>query len=512
MYLPPKVKPSNSLFVTNEQAKRATRMMDFVWNMLPAGCRLETLEDKTYTVVPMVMMTEGVHSGSQGAFFYPKDELSKTPVVWNHKPVVVYHPEMNGRAVSACDATIINSRKVGVIMNAKVEGGKLKAEAWIDRTKADKVDKRIGEAIDKNEVMELSTGVFVDVDQTPGEWNGEAYTGIAVNYRPDHLALLPDQIGACSVNDGAGFMRNAAKSKDAGVMAAIKTLQKAGLIANDQSFSDIQSQVSTALRDRFNATGDNAPFLWVMDVFQNFAVYEFDGKLFRLGYSASETTGVTLSPDAPVEVVRKTQYQPVPAANAAKDPTTNRIMEKKKLVDAIIANEKSGWAETDRDALMAFNENRLNVILNGCKPEATPATNKQEPAPAPVPANVAPIPGVTVPVTNKEPEQKKPITINEFVAAAPAEMQDVLRNSLRLHEDQKAKLVATITANKQCGYTKAELEGKPMEELEKLARLAAAPAAPATVTPFYGGMAPVPVDNSQPEEALPIPVMNFDKK
>ena len=41
-----------------------------------------------------------------------------------------------------------------------------------------------------------------------GDWNGKAYVGIARNYRPDHLAILPDMKGACSIADGAGLCRN----------------------------------------------------------------------------------------------------------------------------------------------------------------------------------------------------------------------------------------------------------------------------------------------------------------
>src|SRR6266480_3777490 len=112
-------------------------------NLLPSGCRYDQLEGRDYVVVPMVMLTEGVHKGSHGSLYYPKEELSKTPVVWNHKPIVVYHPTMNGEGISACDPTIINSRKVGLMMNTKFEGGKLKSEAWIEKVRANAVDERI---------------------------------------------------------------------------------------------------------------------------------------------------------------------------------------------------------------------------------------------------------------------------------------------------------------------------------------------------------------------------------
>jgi len=169
--------------------------------------RNDTMEGRNYIVTPMIMLLEGVHQGSGGPLYYPPEELSKTPVVWNHKPVVVYHPQVNGVGVSACMPDILTSRKIGVIMNTVFEDGKLKAEAWIDLDRAKAVDDRIVSAIENKAVMELSTGLFTDNENVEGEWRGEKYIAIARNYRPDHLALLPDIKGACSIEDGAGFLR-----------------------------------------------------------------------------------------------------------------------------------------------------------------------------------------------------------------------------------------------------------------------------------------------------------------
>jgi hypothetical protein len=51
-----------------------------------------------------------------------------------------------------------------------------------------------GEAIDaamNGGVRELSLGYKVDLDQTPGEWNGEKYDAVQTNIRVNHLALVP---------------------------------------------------------------------------------------------------------------------------------------------------------------------------------------------------------------------------------------------------------------------------------------------------------------------------------
>lgn len=198
-----------SVLVRNKAATTESVRTEIVFNLRPKLTRNETLEGRAYKVVPMVMLTEGVHRGSSGALLYPADELGKTPQVWNMKPIVVNHPEGNGVGLSACDPEVAENYKVGMIMNTRFDDlGRLCAEAWIEEHRADKVDDRVMEAINNQEMMELSTGVFVDREGEPGEFEGEAYDAIARNYRPDHLAILPDKKGACSIADGAGFIRN----------------------------------------------------------------------------------------------------------------------------------------------------------------------------------------------------------------------------------------------------------------------------------------------------------------
>jgi hypothetical protein len=447
----------------------------------------------------MVILTEGVHNGSEGPILYPQEELSKTPVVWNHKPIVVYHPTMNGVGISACDPLIINSRKIGVMLNTKFEGGRLKSEAWIEKGRADIVDNRIMVAVDKKEMMELSTGVFVDNDATPGEWKGEAYVGVARNYRPDHLALLPDQIGACSIADGAGFLRNTEKGKTNSVFTALrKALGKIGLMDNEMSHSNISQSLCEALRKRNNAEGQDAPYLWVQDVYSNFVVYEFGGKLYRLGYTTSDT-GIVLSDEPPAEVVRVTEYRTASGTFVGNQTPSqpnkqNTDMNKKELVDAIISNTQSLWKESDRAALMAFTEDQLKIVQNGLTPPKT--------EPAKVEATKV---EAVVPATNQTPVK---ITVVDFINQAPPEIQEVLRNSLAVHNEEKDKMVMTIMAHKQNAFTKEELDAMSMKTLRNMAKMAVTESARPTAN--YAGQAPVPT-GTDVEEALEVPVMNFAK-
>jgi len=139
---------------------------------------------------------------------YTNEELSKLHMVWNYKPVVVRHPKVGGEDVSACDPKVIPSYKVGVIFNTRFEGNKLKAEAWIDVERLREVEPRILSNIEQGRVTEVSTGLFSEFKESEGTWRGERYVAVVTNIRPDHLALLIDEKGACSVADGAGLLRN----------------------------------------------------------------------------------------------------------------------------------------------------------------------------------------------------------------------------------------------------------------------------------------------------------------
>jgi hypothetical protein len=502
------------LLVRNESSK----FFQVTCNLLPSGCRIDNLEGREHTVVPMVILTEGVHAGSQGSLYYPKDELSKTPVAWNHKPIVVYHPTLNGEGISACDPAVINTRKIGVMMNTRFEGGRLKSEAWIEKDRANAVDERIMAAVTNKEMMELSTGLFLDVEGTAGKWNKEEYTGIARNFRPDHLALLPDQTGACSIADGAGLLRNQAMRDPAfrGI------LFKLGLVDNEMSHSDIQSTLMAAVRDKFNV-GDNGPFIWVADVFNNFFIYEKDGKFWRLGFTSNDTE-VALSNDAPVEVRRKSDWVTVSTTNNNNQNTMNKTQ----LIAAILA-ANCGLVEADREALTGLNDKQVEALHNMAKEMPTVnfaverkdgkvdfvVKNKVETVPAALPAAVptpASAPAVAAPATNAAQPAAKLVTTQEYIANAPREVQDVLTNAMSVYNDEKKKLVQSILANKRNTFTQQDLENRPLVELRNLAALAA-PDEPANVLhlPNYGGQAPVPTGNANKEEALPMPAMNFEK-
>ena len=478
----------NNAAAVMDKPKLGTRGFQRIATNLSPKVRHDKMGDKDYLVVPMVMLTEGVHNGSLGPLLYTKDELAKLPDTWNMKPVVIYHPSGN----SACDPLVIDSQGVGVIMNTKIveepkgKGKliKLHAEAWLEESRLKKVDDRVLNALEKGEMMEVSTGLFTENEEIAGEWEGEKYSAIARNFHADHLAILPDQKGACSLEDGAGLLRNEA------------------------SFDAVRGLLFTALDAKF---GQYA--CYVADVFKEFVVYSKGMKLYKINYSATETSA-TLEGE-PTEVVRVVQYRSPDGsviANIERSPN----VDKKQIVDNLVKNSNGLWTEADRAFLMGKSEAQL-MQLTAPTPAPTPAENAAQKAaekgaeqikPA-MAANSAP-----VPVPEKEP------SVAEYLAKAPAGLRSMLANGLRAHDGRKNELVGAILASPRNAFKKEALEGKDIEELQALVALAG-PTQNEQALASYSGLAdalqPVgsgagfhaPVANK--EEPLATPVWNFGK-
>lgn len=185
-------------------------METVVANFVTGSTRRETLNGRAYIVAPLTLIVHGVLAGSQGPLYYPPEEISKDPSVWNHVPLVVYHPVVNGQHVSARDPEVLQKQGIGMVLRSKAPGDKLAAEGWFDIEATRRVDNRVLTALEKGEPLELSTGLYTDNEpaQSGATHNGKAYSFIARNYRPDHVAILPDQIGACAIADGCGVLVN----------------------------------------------------------------------------------------------------------------------------------------------------------------------------------------------------------------------------------------------------------------------------------------------------------------
>ena len=440
---------------------------------LAGGFRREELEGRPHLVVPAVMLVEGVLNGSEGPFLYPSEENSKNPGAWDHMPIVVYHPKENGRFVSARQPTFLNTRKVGVVLNTQApdNGKKLKTEAWFDEERVKEVDVRVYNTILEQKPMEVSTGLGFEAELKEGEFEGTKYKGVARNYQPDHLAVLPDQIGACSVKRGAGLYANAATEPDSRQVVLSRgveeVLRRIGvdLASNVLSFSQTSRLLADALSAKYGEKGK----YWeghIWEVYPSTVIFS-DGKGGRwmIKYTVSDDQ-VTLDGEA-VEIVEdriwKTKTGKALTLNAAGDleevsvpvppaKETKMAFDKTAHLNGLIGN---GFEETDRTWLSALPDEQLQKI----QPKTAPAPASPPPAPAPTTNQQTPAP---------TPPQ---VTLDQLVANADPATQAMFADMKVAANAERERLIAKVVAYPKNTFPKEALAGMAITNLRAIANM-----------------------------------------
>ena len=198
---------------------------------LVGKCRTEEMNGVKYLVAKIAALNPGVLNGSRGPLLYTPEDTRKATKSWNQIPLVVYHPtDDSGKPISANTDGVVH---VGFTKNAKY-GGKLTVEGWFDVEKTKATDSRVYDALVSGTPMEVSTGLGTTNEEAPAgaSYLGQLYSHIARDHRPDHLAILPDQRGACSINDGCGLHVNQQGEKMETVTISVNKTTLRDAVAN----------------------------------------------------------------------------------------------------------------------------------------------------------------------------------------------------------------------------------------------------------------------------------------
>lgn len=429
--------------------------------------REQIWEGRRHIVVPVVMMKEGVHSGSHGAILHTEEQLRDYTMAWNGIPVTVQHPERDGHYVQANEPSVLEQYKVGVIFNARYDDG-LKAEAWLDVERLERISPSALAAIRGQRPLDVSVGVFNDEIPTEGEWEGETYVSIAENYRPDHLALLPGERGACSWEDGCGIRNNKKGGSMKDLLKTFKNLSAKGFvvspIVNEMGFNE----VANLLQAKLNSMDTDMRLYFLEDVFEDTFVYRVrnsetgDTTLYRRGYTANEGS-VELSEEDPVEVRLKKEFVAV-MKRTRKLEDENLInnvkqggqdMSKDNLccegkVDALIANKLTQFTAADKEWLMTLKEeqiDRLSPVTPKEKKEEAPQVNKEE-------------------VLTEFKSGLKELA--DYTALMPEDMKSKVEAGLGMYEAKRKALVEKTLSVLGDAFTQEEVEAFSDEKLEKL--------------------------------------------
>ncbi len=197
-------------------------MAAFTQRLEGYSTRAAALKGREYIVAPIVFMVEGVHaplvqdasSGEirYGGLFFSNSVISRNVEQWNGLPVAVNHPkDAYGNIISCRQPDVMQAQGVGSLWNSRFNDG-LKGEVWIDVAEAERLMPAALKHIRSGRPVEVSIGAGFMVEDESGVWNGEEYNGVVTYVQGDHVAILLDEKGACSVEDGCGI-RAAAKEQ-----------------------------------------------------------------------------------------------------------------------------------------------------------------------------------------------------------------------------------------------------------------------------------------------------------
>lgn len=176
--------------------------MNLVLNDIDAeNVREETFRGREYLVAPVVPIQAMNLDGG----YVPEREIHRSVPAWNGTPVTLNHPRNeHGDLVSANAPSVAEKTWLGYLFNTDATDGGMEGEIWLDVENAQDLGgeaEAVLESFQNGEPVSVSTSYFGDRLE-PGEYDGEQRENVMGNLRPDHLAVLPNKDGRCSIDDG----------------------------------------------------------------------------------------------------------------------------------------------------------------------------------------------------------------------------------------------------------------------------------------------------------------------
>jgi len=492
------------------------QQMGFVCNVVGTSVRTETWEGRDWLVAPVVALTSGIRNGE----LVSADEVLSHPQAWNGRPVVVYHPQDNGRHVSANDPALLEKQQIGQLFNVTAEQvgdqAKLKGELWIDISKARQIGQDGREVLTRlrNQTpLEVSTAYFRDIIAAQGLLNGEEYGSQARDIKPDHLAVLPQGEGACSWADGCGAPRVNRKTAPmrVNVRSTARTPEYSGTTTGEWSapslsdfgVDDDVENLSGEEKQRIAAhslLGDAGA-----DNFRDllfFPVVTPQGNLSERALRAvigGRAAQADISAEAKESARRKAyallndefdaelEYEPLSGNQSSEEES------QMELIERIVDDGRLGF---NAEELEEREEGELRGMLAALEalPETEPEDDDQDVDPEPDPAPAVNEDEDPEPEPAPDPQLQALLSTVEKLGGVQA-LEDAVRNHQNSVRARRTRLITALAANEACTFDEDQLERMDEDQLIALDRM---------LTPVdYTGMGVNAVQDGEEELAMP---------
>ena len=177
-----------------------------------SAIRTETIEGVEFTVLPSKTLPKDVVMNS---IMYPSEEVEAAISTLDMSPVTIGHPVVNGKFAPASDP--ISQAAYGILgahnrVKGKTDDGRWVVEKLIPTEQLQNTErgKKLAEAIKHKRPIHTSTGVYLTKEPEIGvNAMGQEYTSRAKIDRFDHDAILLNEVGAATPEQGVGIFVNA---------------------------------------------------------------------------------------------------------------------------------------------------------------------------------------------------------------------------------------------------------------------------------------------------------------
>ena len=213
----------------------------------------ETINNKEHyvirDVVPVVddvVMNNGL---------YPKEEIDKSYSSINGNLMPIGHPKVDGQFVSASNAKAINDYYGGAwAENVHKDQDKVLLDCYVDiefarnHEKGKQLLERLDAMFNGEDVnpIHVSTGLILNKVYKAGRSKGKPYDWVATNMQFDHVAILLNEQGAATPNEGVGMFVNSEGEYQ---------IEFASL--NESSTQSIQNLISNAVHNALQKLKSN---------------------------------------------------------------------------------------------------------------------------------------------------------------------------------------------------------------------------------------------------------------
>lgn len=430
--------------------------------------KYQMVGDVNHLTIPCTLIKEGVFTGVfQNTLYYTADALSSSIDKFDGLPVSIEHPPLDD-SVHSGEITHPEfiSKLVGFVKDPifNKETKAVDATLFLNMAKLPTVSPMALGTILNEQPMDVSTGGTNLVEFTVGEFDGKEYMGIVHETKPDHLALLPNEEGACSWEKGCGIGVHLQSGDGKHVPMQLRR----GDVTEVLEYNISYVKVVDLIRDVLWSMENKDVWYSLKEVTETYVIYSKHptgaGKeYYKTEYNYSETKGTVEFTGNPVQVYKQVVYSEESTEQLGKNKGGSPDMadctcSEEKINELIELNV--GFTEDNKEELKNLSEDSIDGFISKAK-----EFNKK--------AEVTPVKELNE-TGDKDKIKAHLQGLKEegfnFMDLMDDSVKNEIGRALRFHESQHSQMVEQL-AKSQDVFSKEELEKKDVDELVKIHNL-----------------------------------------